>query len=77
MTEANDDGLKSMTLDREDMLDALASALELDIDVAYRPGVLAFLGVASRMAQIVFSAPMESESVEMAAAFRPGLEGEA
>ncbi len=53
--------------------DAMAPVLGLTITEAQRPVVLQFLAIAHGMAEIVRTAPMEEDVLELAPVFRPGL----
>lgn len=76
MTGASPQAGSRPGFDPELVVDALAPALGLDIAPAYRPGVVAFLGVAGDMARLVFAAPLHDGGLEIATVFRPGAESE-
>lgn len=52
-------------------LDAMAPALGLEIDPAWRPGVEQFLGVAARMAALLDGFPPDEDLEHAAPVFRP------
>lgn len=54
----------------EKLLDAAAEVMRLDVEVEYRPGVLANLEVAIRMAKLVESFALDDEA-EPALVYRP------
>lgn len=56
--------------------DAMAGALGLTITDEQRPGVLQFLAVAHRMAEIVSAAAIDDGSFELAPVFSPGTAGD-
>lgn len=57
--------------------DALINSAELTVGItvpdAYRDGVKQHLNIAAGMAQLVFDAPLEDDSLEMAPVFSPGV----
>ena len=54
----------------EKLLDAAAEVMRLEVRAEYRPGVLANIEVAIRMAKLVDSFPLDDEA-EPAPVFRP------
>lgn len=61
--------------DPERHLDAMAPALGLTITAGQRPGVLQFLAIAQRMAQIAATCPLDDAALDLAPVFRPGAAG--
>jgi hypothetical protein len=72
MSEAPQTCPPDRVFDPEGIIQVVAPALGLTIRDEYRPGVLAFLGVAQAMAKLVFAVPLHEDSMEMAAVFSPG-----
>ena len=56
--------------DADALLDAVAPALNLKIDAAYRPGTLVYLDFTARMAQFVMDFELP-DTLEPAPVFRP------
>ena len=66
------DGSSEDRFDPARHLDAMAPALGLLITEVQRPGVLQFLAIAAKMAEIVAAAPIDEDRLEPAPSFRPG-----
>ncbi|MCU4178193.1 DUF4089 domain-containing protein [Bosea sp. BH3] len=56
-------------------LDAMAPLLGLTITAEQRPGVMQFLAIAQRMAQIAATCPLDDAALDLAPVFRPGGAG--
>jgi len=65
----------AVDFDPERHLDAMAPALGLTITAGQRPGVLQFLAIAQRMAQIAETCPLDDDALDLAPVFRPGAAG--
>ncbi|MDB5594941.1 MAG: hypothetical protein JWM36_1902 [Hyphomicrobiales bacterium] len=72
MSEAPRSSPPDRVFDPEGIIQVVAPALGLTIRDEYRPGVLAFLGVAQAMSKLVFAVPLHEDSMEMAAVFSAG-----